>query len=127
MRRADAEAPLSQLGGDPGYGLFIGTGGTLGGFSAFEESAPPEEGGKATVLGAMGVAPPEPDPDAPADEPPPEARYALTAIRVGEKGLVIRVGLPQWAQRLREQPVAQVTRNIIDLLRGQEPQIRTLR
>ena len=44
------------------------------------------------VLGAMGVAPPEPDPDAPADEPPPEPRYALTAIRLGEKGLVIRVG-----------------------------------
>ena len=73
----------------------------------------------------MGVAPPEPDPDAPADEPPPEARYALTASRIGEKGLVIRVGLPQWAQRLREPQVAQVTRNIVDLLRGQEPKIRT--
>ena len=98
------------------------------GFSTFEESAPPEEGGKATVLGAMGVEPPEPDPDAPADEPPPEARYALTAIRLGEKeGLIIRVGLPQWTQRLREPQIGQVTRNIIDLLRGQEPKIRTTR
>jgi hypothetical protein len=128
VRRADAEQPLTQLGGDPAYGLFEGTGGTLSGFSAFEESAPPEEGGKATVLGAMGVEPPEPDPDAPADEPPPDARYALTAIRLGEKeGLIIRVGLPQWTQRLREPQIGQVTRNIIDLLRGQEPKIRTTR
>jgi len=127
VRRSAAAQPVSQLGGDPGYGLFTGTSGTIDGFSAFEESAPPEEGGKATVLGAMGVAPPEPDADAPADEPAPEARYALTATRLGEKGLVIRVGLPQWAQRLKEPQVAQVTRNIVDLLRGQEPKIRTLR
>ena len=137
VRRSDAPEPISQLGGDPGYGLFVGTGGTLDGFSAFEESAPPEEGGRATVLGAMGVAPPEPDPDAPADEPPPEARYALTAVRLGDsqgtsspgagEGLLIRVGLPEWSQKLREPQVAQVTRNIIDLLRGQEPKIRSLR
>jgi hypothetical protein len=127
LRRAGAAQPISQLGGDPGYGLFVGTAGTLDGFSAFEESAPPEEGGRATVLGAMGVAPPEPDPDAPADEAPPEARYALTAIRLGERGLIIRVGLPQWTRRLREPQVAQVTRNIIDLLRGQQPKIRSLR
>ena len=85
---------------------------------------PPEEGGKATLLGAMGVAPPEPDPEAPADEPPPEARYALTATRLGEKGLIIRVGLPEWTRRLKEPQIDQVTRNIVDLLRGQEPKIR---
>jgi len=126
LRRAKAPEPLAQLGGDPAYGLFEGTGGMLEGFSAFEESAPPAEGGKATVLGAMGVAPPEPDPDAPADEPLPEQRYALTATRLGEeKGLVIRVGLPEWTRRLAEPQIAQVTRNIVDLLRGQEPKIRT--
>jgi len=124
LRRSKAVEPLAQLGGDPAYGLFTGTSGTLDGFRAFEESIPPEEGGKATVLGAMGVAPPEPDPDAPADETPPEARYALTAIRLGEKGLVIRVGLPEWTRRLREPQISQVTRNIVDLLRGQEAQIR---
>ena len=68
-----------------------------------------------------------PDPDAPADEPPPEPRYALTATRLGGEGLLIRVGLPQWALRLKEPQVAQVTRNIVDLLRGQEPKIRSLR
>ena len=125
LRRAKAPETISQLGGDPAYGLFVGTSGTLEGFSAFEESAPPPEDGKATLLGAMGVAPPEPDPDAPADEPLPEQRYALTATRLGEKGLVIRVGLPEWARRLREPQIAQVTRNIVDLLRGQEPKIRS--
>jgi hypothetical protein len=126
VRRADAAQPLTQLGGDPAYGLFEGTGGTLEGFSAFEESVPPAEGGAAKVLGAMGVEPPKPDPAAPAEEQPPEARYALTAIRTGEKkGLIIRVGLPQWPQRLKEPSVSQVTRNIIDLLRGQEPKIRS--
>jgi len=125
LRRAKAPEAISQLGGDPAYGLFAGTAGTLEGFSAFEESVPPEEGGKVTVLGAMGVAPPEPDPDAPADEPPPEQRYALTATRLGEEGLVIRVGLPEWTRRLGEPEIAQVTRNIVDLLRGQEPKIRS--
>ena len=125
LRRAKAPEAVSQLGGDPAYGLFEGTGGTLEGFSAFEESAPPAEDGKATLLGAMGVAPLEPDPDAAADEPPPEQRYALTATRLGEKGLVIRVGLPEWTRRLGEPQIAQVTRNIVDLLRGQEPEIRS--
>jgi hypothetical protein len=127
LRRPDAPQAITQLGGDPGYGLFTGTSGTLDGFRAFEESVPPPEGGRATLLGAMGVAPPEPDPDAPADEPPPEPRYALTAVRLGEDGLVIRVGLPEWAQRLREPQIGQVTRNIVDLLWGREPKIRSLR
>ena len=124
LRRAKAPEAIAQLGGDPAYGLFEGTGGTLDGFSTFEESVPPGEGGKATLLGAMGVAPPEPDPNAPADEPPPEARYALTATRLGEKGLIIRVGLPEWTRRLKDPQIDQVTRNIVDLLRGQEPKIR---
>jgi predicted component of type VI protein secretion system len=38
---------------------------------------------------------------------------------------VIRVGLPQWAQRIGEdRQVLQLTRNIVDLLRGTEPRIR---
>ena len=38
----------------------------------------------------------------------------------------IRVGLPQWAGRIDEdRQVYQLTRNIVDLLRGTEPKIRT--
>ncbi len=51
----------------------------------------------------------------------------LTATRIG-KGLVIRVGLPQWAQRVIADPeVAQINRNIVDLLRGVRPQLRSSR
>ena len=43
------------------------------------------------------------------------------------KGIVIRVGLPEWPQRLGDPYVAQVTRNIVDILRGVEPRIRSAR
>ena len=72
---------------------------------------------------ALGVPPPEPDPDAPADAEVPEERHALTAITLG-KGLVIRVGLPEWTGRLEDPEVAQITSNIVDLLRGSKPKIR---
>jgi hypothetical protein len=49
---------------------------------------------------------------------------ALTAIKLGD-GLVIRVGLPQWTQRFKDAEVSQITRNIVDLLRGVEPKIRS--
>jgi hypothetical protein len=39
---------------------------------------------------------------------------------------MIRVGLPQWAERIDEdRQVYQLTRNIADLLRDIEPEIRT--
>jgi hypothetical protein len=123
VRREDAAVGVQQLAGDPTYGLLTGFDGTLEGFSAFEESAPPEEGGRARVLAALGEPPPEPDPDAPAEEPLPEERFALTAVRLGD-GLVIRVGLPEWLQRLRDPDVSQITRNVVDLLRDVEPKIR---
>ena len=53
----------------------------------------------------------------------PEERHALTAIELG-KGLVIRVGLPEWTQRLEDPEVSQLTSNIVDLLRGAKPKIR---
>jgi hypothetical protein len=120
VRRADAPVGISQLAGDPSYGLFTGSDGTLDGFSAFEES-PPQDGAK--VLAALGEPPEEPDPDAPATETAPEERYALTALGLG-KGLVIRVGLPQWPQRLDDPEVAQITSNIVALLRGRKPKFR---
>ena len=55
-----------------------------------------------------------------------DLRPALTAVQLG-KGVVIRVGLPQWAQRLSDPNVAQVTRNIVDLLRKVQPRIRSAR
>ena len=39
---------------------------------------------------------------------------------------MIRVGLPEWSSRLEDRQVAQVTRNIADLLRGPEPKIRSV-
>jgi hypothetical protein len=124
VRRTEGPVAVSQLAGDPGYELFTGTDGTLEGFGALEESPPPEEGGRATVLAALGEPLEEPDPDAPAEEPLPEERYALTATRLGDDGLVIRVGLPEWTGRLRDPEIAQVTRNIVDILRGVETKIR---
>jgi hypothetical protein len=123
-RVEDGPQPIEQLAGDPAYGLLTGFDGTLEGFSAFEESDPAAAGGRARLLAALGQPPPEPEPDAPADAPVPEQRYALTATRLGD-GLVIRVGLPEWPQRLREPEVAQLTRNTIDLLRGRTPKIRS--
>ena len=51
---------------------------------------------------------------------------ALALSEVGD-GMVIRVGLPEWGARLRagSVPVQQLTRNIADILRGAEPEIRT--
>jgi len=61
-----------------------------------------------------------------AGEPPPETYPALALTQVG-KGMVIRVGLPQWGARLKAGalPVQQLTRNIADILRGAKPRIRT--
>lgn len=127
VRRAE-EGPIavSQLAGSPAFGLLMGSDGTLDGFSAFEESAPPDEDERTKLLVALGEAPPEPPADAPADDPLPEQRYALTAVRLGE-GMIIRVGLPEWTRRLRDPEVSQLTRNVADLLRGVEPKVRALR
>ena len=43
------------------------------------------------------------------------------------KGVVIRVGLPEWTSKLADGNVAQVTRNIVDILRDVEPRIRSTR
>ncbi len=97
--------------------------GTLDGFSAVEESAPPDPDGRARLTVALGEPPPEPPPDAAPDAPLPEERHALTAVRLGE-GLVVRVGLPEWTTKLGEPEVAQITRNIADLVRKVQPKIR---
>ncbi|HEY7598779.1 MAG TPA: hypothetical protein VH741_02540, partial [Candidatus Limnocylindrales bacterium] len=59
------------------------------------------------------------------EELPPEPLPVLSATELGD-GLMIRVGLPQWPERIAEdRQVYQLTRNIADLLRGIEPEIRT--
>jgi hypothetical protein len=40
---------------------------------------------------------------------------------------VIRVGLPEWPQRLSDPNVSQVTHNIFDILRDVQPRIRSNR
>jgi hypothetical protein len=127
LRTPTPPATLIQISGDPSYGLMTGVPNGLTGFSQLEESAnelPPH----AKLLAGVGQA----LTDAETTEaqrtgkPARELRPALSAIQLG-KGLVIRVGLPQWTQKLRDPYVAQVTSNIADLLRGATPRIRSER
>jgi hypothetical protein len=39
---------------------------------------------------------------------------------------MIRVGLPEWTQRLDDRQVSQLTLNIADILRGVRPRIRSV-
>jgi hypothetical protein len=115
---------LSLIDGDTSHPLLVGFDGALDGFNALEESETPT-GERGEVLAALGVETvTEETPEVP-DELPPEPRPALAATRVGE-GLLVRVGLPEWGQRLDDRQVAQITRNIVDVLRGAEPEIRTV-
>lgn len=124
VRTTPSSTVLSLIEGDAAYGLLTGFDGALGGLSVLEESVLPE-GDRSQILAALGVETPIEETEDVPDELPPEPLPALAATEVGE-GLVIRVGLPQWAQRLEDRQVAQITRNIVDLLRGTEPKIRTL-
>ncbi len=124
VRTTPSATVLSLIEGDAAYGLLTGFDGALGGFSVLEESDLPS-GGRGEILAALGVETAiEETPEVP-DELPPAPLPALAATEVGE-GLVIRVGLPQWSGRLEDRQVAQITRNIVDLLRGTEPKIRSL-
>jgi hypothetical protein len=99
--------------------------GSLTGFAAAEESAPPAAADRVRVLAGVGVEPVPEGTDTTALPPPP--RPALTQSRVG-KGMVIRIGLPGWAQRIAADPeVSQLTWNAYDLLRGTPPKSRGVR
>ncbi len=125
IQREPAGRPLVPTADDEKLGLYTGFDGTLEGFSSYEPSEPRPLGGRAKVVTAL--APELADPEAdPADEEahPPEPLPALTATRLG-KGVVIRVGLPGWSERLRtDREVDQLTRNIVDVLRGVTPKQR---
>jgi hypothetical protein len=123
VRREPAPVTLSLIGGDAAYGLLTGFDGALTGFSVLEESDVPT-GERGELLAALGVETfTEETPEVP-DELPPEPKPALAATRLGD-GLTIRVGLPEWTQKLDDRQVAQITRNVADLLRGLEPEIRS--
>ena len=99
----------------------------MGGFRTLEESRARPESRRAKLLVALGqdVTDAERAEAEAKNELPREAEPALTATRLG-KGLVVRVGLPDWLTRTRSDPeVAQITRNIIDILRRVQPRIRS--
>jgi flagellar hook assembly protein FlgD len=126
LRTTSAPVTLSQMDDNTDYGLMEGAL-DLHGFTQLEESAPVT--GKGTKLLTAVGQPLSPEEEAAAStsgKDPRELRPALTAVQLG-KGTVIRVGLPEWSQRLDEESVSQVTRNIVDILRGVPPRIRSSR
>jgi hypothetical protein len=127
LQRAEGPPPpLEPLQEDRALGLLVGTAGRLEGFAAVEESAPPRAR-RTRLLTALGRDVPAERRDRAAErgEPPPEPRPALAATRQGS-GLVIRVGLPDWSRRIfSDADVGQITRNIVDILRGTDPRPRS--
>jgi hypothetical protein len=115
--------PLQPVADDPTVGLLTGVE-QLPGFAALEETEPSERVKSAlAAVDQEAIAAAE----AAGEELPP-AFPALALSQLGE-GTVIRVGLPEWGARLKQGsvPVQQLTRNIADILRGAEPEIRTFR
>jgi hypothetical protein len=112
---------LQPVADDPDIGLLTGVE-QLGGFSELEESEPSER-----VRVALAVRDEQAieEAEAAGEELPPA--YPVLALSQLGEGTVIRVGLPQWGARLKQgsDPVQQLTRNIADILRGAEPEIRT--
>ncbi len=92
----------------------------------FEESPPPGPDSRAKVRAALGVAararPRRPGGRRGARGAPRADRHTIGDH--ASLGLVIRVGLPEWTGRLKDPEVAQLTSNIVDLLRGSKPKIR---
>jgi hypothetical protein len=100
--------------------------GQLTGFGVVEESETPRGDAAASVQVAIGEAVPQDELEAAEAEGriPREAKPALTVARLG-KGRVYRIGLPEWASKLRDPAVLQITRNILDELRRVNPKPRS--
>lgn len=124
MRVLQEPVSISQFEGDETYGLMEGAL-DLPGFTRLEETA---SLGGGEFLAAVGqpLTPEEEAAAAESGKPAREVRAALSAVRLG-KGTVIRVGLPEWPRKLDVPEVAQVTHNIVDILRGVQPRIRSSR
>jgi len=125
MTSRDAPVLLTTLQEQAELRLLEGSDGVLEGFTVVEESLPPT-GGRMRLLTALGqpLSDEEVEDAGPGAEPVREPLPALAATRSG-RGLVIRVGLPQWGRRLQvDEEVEQLTRNIVDVLRGVRPRVR---
>jgi hypothetical protein len=125
LRTLSQPADLIQIEGDD-QALMTGVQ-SLPGFTKLEESLP--VAGERTQLTAVGeqLTPEEEQTAQSSGKEPRELRPALSVVRIGsKKGLVIRVGLPEWYAKLGDPNVQQVTYNIIDLLRKVTPKIRTV-
>jgi hypothetical protein len=124
LRRVGDGAQLAPLPGtQPAHPLLTAWSGVLSGFSVLEESEERREGPDTVVALGQGLTEGEVAEAEEEGELPREPRPALTASRVG-RGLVIRVGLPEWASRLPDPDVNQITHNILDLLRRRDPEPR---
>jgi len=112
VRALASGTSLSVLQEEAGLGLLEGFAGELGGFDEVEELLSPGDGEVRTAVGVETA----------------QLRPALSATALGN-GLVIRVGLPGWGERLEagDGSVEQLTANIADLLRGVQPRARTAR
>lgn len=112
VRALEAGTPLTVTADDPSLGLLEGFSGRLDGFTRVEEL---EATGGGDVVAGVG-------------EESTDLLPALSAVRTGD-GLVIRVGLPEWGRQLSSGSAAveQLTANILDLLRGVKPRVRTAR
>lgn len=121
-RTLGAPTSLVQFEGDSEYGLMEGAL-NLPGFRRLEETAE-LDGGRYLAAVGQPLTPEEEAESTTTGKAPRQLRPALSAVQLG-KGTVIRVGLPEWPQRLDDRDVAQVTRNIVDILRGVEPRIRS--
>jgi FlgD Ig-like domain len=119
--------PLTALAEDPTLGLLTGSDGTLNAFGRLEEAEKRPETARAKVLTSLGqdVSDSERTKAEAKGELPREALPVLTATRL-DKGIEIRVGLTQWAQQAgKDAEVAQITRNIVDILRRVTPRVRS--
>jgi hypothetical protein len=124
VRTLPAPVSLSQFEGDAAYGLMEGAN-DLPGFKVLEEASLVT--GKANLASVGQPLTPEEEAAATTSgKDPREIRPALSATQLG-KGVVVRVGLPEWTSKLGDSNVAQVTHNIIDILRDVKPRIRSTR